>query len=167
MHTRDIGLAGIEVYDYLRDNYDIQIEFGDIGPTQEFMERYSAGEVTELENAPIKIRNTILPVCNIGSTLSIPLLIAGFIFGFEPLVWVGIAFFSFTALFQFITLPVEFDASRRAIELLDRSGILYGDELKGSKKVLKAAGFTYVAGALTAILQLLRLIILFGGRDRD
>lgn len=117
---------------------------------------------------PLKLRSTMVPVVNFGSSLSWILIVAGLVFGrYQFLLNLGILMFCLVVAFHLITLPVEFDASRRAIELLDRSGILYGDELKGSKKVLKAAGFTYVAGALTAILQLLRLIILFGGRDRD
>ena len=117
--------------------------------------------------APIRIRNSILPVCNIGSSLSIPLLIAGVIFSLEPLVWIGIGFFAFTAVFQFVTLPVEFNASRRALVMLKTQGILGDDELVYTRKVLGAAALTYVASAAAAILQLLRIILLFGGRDRD
>ena len=116
--------------------------------------------------APIKIRNTILPVCNIGSTLSIPLLIAGFIFGFEPLVWVGIAFFSFTAVFQFITLPVEFNASRRAISVIESNGLLTFEEKLGAQKVLKMAAMTYVAALAVSLAQILRLVLRFTGRRR-
>lgn len=116
--------------------------------------------------APIKIRNTILPVCNIGSTLSIPLLIIGFILGFEPLVWVGIGFFAFTALFQFITLPVEFNASRRAISVIESNGLLTFEEKSGAQKVLKMAAMTYVAALAVSLAQLLRLVLRFTGRRR-
>lgn len=117
---------------------------------------------------PIKVRSALVPVANFGSSLSWILIVAGLVFGrFQFLLNLGILMFCLVVAFHVITLPVEFDASRRAVALLESSGILYGKELKGSKKVLKAAGFTYVASTLTAILQLVRLIILFGGRDRD
>ena len=93
-------------------------------------------------------------------------LIAGFIFGFEPLVWVGIAFFSFTALFQFITLPVEFNASRRAISVIESNGLLTFEEKLGAQKVLKMAAMTYVAALAVSIAQVLRLILRFTGRRR-
>lgn len=116
--------------------------------------------------APIRIRNAILPVCNIGSTLSFPLLIAGVIFGFEPLVWIGIGFFSFTALFQFITLPVEFNASHRAIDVIESNGLLTFEEKLGAQKVLKMAAMTYVAALAVSLAQLLRLVLRFTGRRR-
>ncbi len=116
--------------------------------------------------APIKIRNLILPVCNIGSALSIPLLIAGVIFSFEPLVWIGIGFFGFTALFQFITLPVEFNASRRAISVIESNNLLTFEEKQGAQKVLKVAAMTYVAALALSLAQLLRLILRFTGRRR-
>ncbi len=116
--------------------------------------------------APIRIRNSILPVCNIGSTLSIPLLIAGVIFSFEPLVWVGIGFFAFTAVFQFVTLPVEFNASNRAINVIESNGLLSFEEKIGAEKVLKVAAMTYVAALAVSLAQLLRLIFRFTGRRR-
>ena len=116
--------------------------------------------------APIKIRNSILPVCNIGSSLSLPLLIIGLIFSFELLVWVGIGFFSFTSLFQFITLPVEFNASNRAINVIESTGILSYEEKQGASKVLKMAAMTYVASLAMSLAQLLRLILRFGGNRR-
>ena len=116
--------------------------------------------------APIKIRNSILPVCNIGSKLSIPLLIIGIIVGFEPLVWIGIGFFAFTALFQFVTLPVEFNASNRAIMVIESNGLLSFEEKTGAQKVLKAAAMTYVAALAVSLAQLLRLIFKFTGRRR-
>lgn len=115
---------------------------------------------------PIKIRNSILPVCNIGATISIPLLIAGMFFSFEPLVWIGIGFFSFTVAFQLITLPVEFNASNRAIMVIESNGLLSFEEKLGAQKVLKAAALTYVAALATSVAQLLRLVFLFGRRRR-
>lgn len=114
--------------------------------------------------APIKIRNSILPVCNIGSTLSIPLLLAGVIFSFEPLVWIGIGFFAFTAIFQLITLPVEFDASKRALSVIESNGLLTFEEKNGAAKVLRMAAMTYVAALAVSVAQLLRLILRYGGR---
>ncbi|MBQ8182569.1 MAG: zinc metallopeptidase [Clostridia bacterium] len=116
--------------------------------------------------APIKFRNLILPVCNIGSALSIPLLIAGVIFSFEPLVWIGIGFFAFTAVFQLATLPVEFNASRRAINVIQSNNLLTFEEKAGAQKVLKMAAMTYVAALAVSLAQLLRLILRFTGRRR-
>lgn len=116
--------------------------------------------------APIKFRNSILPVCNIGSALSVPLLIAGVIFSFEPLVWIGIGFFAFTAIFQLATLPVEFNASRRAINVIESNNLLTFEEKIGAQKVLKMAAMTYVAALAVSVAQLLRLILRFTGRRR-
>lgn len=115
---------------------------------------------------PIKVRNSILPVCNIGSKLSIPLLILGVIFSFEPLIWIGIVFFAFTSLFQFITLPVEFNASNRALKVIESTGILSYEEKNGASKVLKMAAMTYVASLAMSLAQLLRLILRYGGNRR-
>lgn len=117
--------------------------------------------------APIKIRNTILPVCNIGSTLSMPLILIGFLVTNQVLVNIGIILFALVAVFQLITLPVEFNASRRALAVLESAGILGGEEKAGAKKVLGAAAMTYVAALAVSIAQLLRLLILFGGRRDD
>ena len=120
--------------------------------------------------APIKWRNAVLPLANIGSRLSWPLIIIGLIFSFTEqsfLVSLGIFLFSFAVLFQLITLPVEFNASNRALKILVSGGILYEEERDGAANVLKAAAMTYVAAAANAIIQLLRLIYLFGGRSRD
>ncbi len=114
---------------------------------------------------PIKIRNAILPACNIGSSLSIPLLIMGVIFSFEPLVWIGIGFFAFTAVFQLVTLPVEFNASRRALTVIESNGLLSYEEKSGASKVLKMAAMTYVAALATSVAQLLRLILRYGRRN--
>ena len=118
--------------------------------------------------APLRIRNSLVPVANFGTMAAWPILIVGLIFGYNStLIHLGILLFSLGVLFQLVTLPVEFDASRRAIEMLGSQGILYGDEVRQTRKVLSAAAMTYVAAAAAAILSLLRLLILFGGRDRD
>ncbi len=116
---------------------------------------------------PIKIRTAIVGVTNIGSQLSMPLIIAGIIFSFEPLVTIGLFLFSLIAIFQLVTLPVEFNASSRALKILDSSNMLSDSELKGAKKVLTAAAMTYVAALVVAIANLLRMILIYGRRDRD
>lgn len=118
--------------------------------------------------APLTIRGALVPVANIGSTLSWPLILLGVVLSWNAtLLNIGILMFSLAVLFQLVTLPVEFDASRRAVRLLGENGILYGDEIDKTKKVLGAAALTYVASAAASILQLLRLLILFGGRRSD
>ena len=117
--------------------------------------------------APLSFRTALVPVANFGSQFSIILIVAGLIFG-QVLVEVGILLFCAVVLFQLVTLPVEFNASRRALRLLGDNGILYDEEVGMTRKVLTAAALTYVASAAASILQLLRLIILTGGRrDRD
>lgn len=115
---------------------------------------------------PIKVRTAIVPVANIGSKLSWPLILLGILFGLTNLVDIGILLFSLVLVFQLVTLPVEFNASKRAIAVIDQTGILQGDEIKGARKVLNAAALTYVAGTLATALQVLRLFLLFGGRRR-
>lgn len=119
---------------------------------------------------PLRLRSAIVPVVNIGSKLSWLLIFAGILIGgsrAQEILWLGILLFSTAVVFQLITLPVEFNASRRAVNMIGEMGILSRDELSGTRKVLSAAALTYVAGAISSILQLLRLIILFGGRRRD
>ena len=117
---------------------------------------------------PIKIRNAILPVCNFGSRFGIPIAILGMFiaqpFG-EYLITLGLILYSLVALFQFITLPVEFNASSRAIKVIDETSLLYDDEIGGAKKVLKAAALTYVAALATSLANLLRLILMFSRRS--
>lgn len=116
--------------------------------------------------APLRIRGAIVPVVNFGSVLSWPIIILGVLLSFNHfLITLGIILFSLTVVFQLVTLPVEFNASARALRILGDSHILYEDELHGAGKVLKAAALTYVASAAATILQLLRLILLFGRRD--
>lgn len=119
---------------------------------------------------PLNLRSAIVPVANIGSTLAWPLILIGLLFSRGTgsfLIQLGILFFSFAVLFQLVTLPVEFNASGRALVMLEDMHILNETELTKTRKVLRAAALTYVASAAAAILQLLRLVILFGGRDRD
>ena len=120
--------------------------------------------------APLKIRGSLVPVANFGSSIAWPLIIIGLFIGGNSsslLINLGILAFSLAVLFQIVTLPVEFNASNRAIRILGSSGMLYEDEVKDTRKVLTAAALTYVAGAASAILQLLRIILLTGGRRDD
>lgn len=119
---------------------------------------------------PLSLRSAIVPAANIGSTLAWPLIIIGLFISRstgQMLITAGIICFSLAVLFQLITLPVEFNASSRAVRILGDTGILGSDELVYTKRVLGAAALTYVAGAAAAILQLLRLVLLFGGRGRN
>lgn len=114
---------------------------------------------------PIKVRNAVLPVANLGSAAAIPLVLFGLIFNFSFLITLGIVFFSAVVLFQLVTLPVEFNASSRAIRVIDSQELLTQDEIKGAKKVLTAAAMTYVASALVALMQLLRLLAISRNRN--
>lgn len=116
--------------------------------------------------APIKLRQSIIPVTRIGSSLATPLFIIGLFMALPALMYVGIAFFSFAVVFQLVTLPVEFNASNRAMEALNSSGILSESELKASRKVLTAAALTYVAALASSLLSLLRLLVLANNRKR-
>ena len=116
---------------------------------------------------PIRIRNAIVPVVNFGSKISWPLILLGVLFGLTNLVDIGIILFSLVLVFQIVTLPVEFNASKRAVTIIRDSGILLGEEVKAAKKVLNAAAMTYVAGAIATALQVLRLFLLFGRRRRN
>ena len=120
---------------------------------------------------PIKLRAAIIPVTNFGSKIAMPLILLGILLSFAgslsyTLVYLGIACFGLSLVFQLITLPVEFNASSRAIRAITDAGILSSQELVGAKKTLKAAAMTYVAATAVALAQLLRLIVLFGGRRR-
>lgn len=117
--------------------------------------------------APLSLRSLLVPVANIGANLSWPLILIGVLFGYsQTLITIGILLFAGAVAFQLITLPVEFNASSRAAKALEENGILSGDEVVHTKKVLRAAALTYVAAAAGMVLQLLRLILLFGGRGR-
>ena len=121
--------------------------------------------------APIKLRAAIIPVTNLGSKLAMPLILLGILlsaFGglSDGLVYLGIACFGFSLVFQIVTLPVEFNASRRAMAAIESGNILTEEEQRGAKKTLKAAALTYVAATAVALAQLVRLIAIFGGRRR-
>ena len=122
--------------------------------------------------APIRLRAAIIPLTNYGTKLAWPLMLLGILlsslsYAFYNLVYVGIACFSLSLVFQLVTLPVEFNASRRAVSAIEEGGILYDDELAGAKKTLRAAALTYVAAAATSLAQLLRLLAIYGRRRRD
>lgn len=116
--------------------------------------------------APMKLRAVIIPATNIGSTLAMPLILMGLIFNYGTLITVGIAFFGLSTLFQLVTLPVELNASHRALDAIREGGLLYDDEYPMAKKTLWAAAMTYVAALAVSLAQLLRLILLFGSRGR-
>ena len=115
---------------------------------------------------PLRIRSSILPMASFGSKAGVPLIVLGLLLSFSPLVTVGIWVFSLAVLFQLVTLPVEFDASRRALLTLENSGLLSFEEIDGGRKVLKAAAMTYVASAAAAAVQLMRFVLM-NGRRRD
>lgn len=120
--------------------------------------------------APLSIRSALVPIANFGSMLAWPVILIGLLFNTRSsglIIDIGILLFSAAVLFQLVTLPVEFDASRRALVMLRTQGILSDDELKYTRKVLKSAALTYVASAAAAILQLLRIILITNGRRRD
>jgi len=117
---------------------------------------------------PIKLRSALVPVANIGSKLGIPIILLGILLSWNQiLIQIGIWAFALAVLFQLVTLPVEFNASGRALAMVQQFGILGEDEIGNCKKVLRAAAMTYVAAAASSILQLLRLILLYGNRGRN
>jgi Zn-dependent membrane protease YugP len=119
---------------------------------------------------PLKFRNVLVPVANFGAKIAWPLILVGLLINSESawfIMQAGIIAFSLAVLFQIVTLPVEFNASNRAIRVIADSGIMYGEEIVAAKRVLSAAALTYVAAAASSILQLLRLVLLAGGRRRN
>ena len=119
--------------------------------------------------APIKLRAAIIPITNLGSKLAMPLILLGLLMGFlstlgNTFIYLGIAAFGLSLVFQLVTLPVEFNASRRAMQAIESGNLLTEEEQRGAKKTLKAAALTYVAATAVALAQLLRLIVIFGGR---
>lgn len=128
---------------------------------------HEAGHAMQkMENyAPLKLRTAAVPVVNIGSSAAIPLFMLGLIFSWKPLVTIGIVAFSLSVLFALVTLPVEFDASRRAVRMLQDGGYVTSEELTGVQRVLRAAALTYVASAVTSLLSLLRLLIIARNRN--
>lgn len=122
--------------------------------------------------APIRIRAAVIPATNLGSKLAMPLILLGLLIGFKGdlsyfLVYLGIGCFGLSLVFQLVTLPVEFDASRRAMAAIAQSELLTEEEQRGARKTLTAAALTYVAATAVALSQLLRLLILFGGRRKN
>ena len=122
--------------------------------------------------SPIKLRAAIIPITNIGSRLAMPLILIGLVFSTlgsfsNTIIYIGIACFALSLVFQLITLPVEFNASRRAMDAIEQSQLLTEEEQKGARKTLSAAAMTYVAATAVSLAQLVRLISLFGGRRRD
>ena len=113
---------------------------------------------------PIKVRSALVPVANIGSMAGIPLALLGYFLGFHPLVTIGLMLYSLIAIFQFVTLPVEFNASNRAIKAIEEMGLLYEDETKSAEKVLSAAALTYVASLVVSLANLLRFFLRFNNR---
>ena len=131
---------------------------------------HECGHAIQKEYLPLKIRSALVPAANFGSALAWPIIVLGLFFTSNTgnlLIHIGILLFSLAVLFQLVTLPVEFDASARAVRILGGTGILNSQELPYTKKVLGAAALTYVASAAAAILQLFRIILLFGGRGND
>ena len=114
--------------------------------------------------APLVLRSALVPVVNLGSNLYFPIFLLGLLFSWEPLIYVGIACFALTLVFSLVTLPVEFNASGRALRVLDQQGYLSSEEIDGARAVLNAAAMTYVAAAISSLLQLVRLLII--ARDR-
>ena len=119
------------------------------------------------EYGPLRLRSAIIPVTNIGSSLSIPIFFVGLLLNFTLLMSIGILLFGLVTLFQLITLPVEFKASRRALATIEERGLLTDDETRGARRVLSAAALTYVAALASSLAQLLRLVIISRGRNRD
>ncbi len=130
---------------------------------------HEAGHAAQHAQAymPIRIRNTILPVCTVGSYAGIPLAVIGAMLSLESLVWAGLMLYGFIVLFQLVTLPVELNASRRALAVIEQIGLLGSEqEYKGAKKVLTCAAMTYVASLAVSLANLLRFIIMFTGKRR-
>lgn len=118
---------------------------------------------------PVKVREAIVPVTNLGARLSVPLIILGLLLGsmspvFIYAAYIGVALYGLCAVFQLVTLPTEFNASSRAVATIENMGLLYGDELEGAKKVLRAAALTYVAALAVTLMQLLRFVLIFSNR---
>lgn len=174
------GLSGIKIEHIsgqLTDHYDpkagvIRLSDGVYGSDSVAavgIAAHEAGHAVQYAQSymPIKLRNSILPVTQIASGAALPMFFIGLLLAYDPLVNLGIILFASVLAFQIITLPVEFNASRRAVRIIDESDYLSGSEIKGVKKVLFAAAMTYVAAMVMSLLQLLRLILIAnGGRRR-
>ena len=171
----DVGIA--RVSGDLTDHYDPSSKtlrlsdsvYGSTSVAAVSVAAHECGHAIQHANAyaPLTIRSAIIPAANIGSAISWPLILIGLLIPrVDYLITLGIILFSLVVVLQFVTLPVEFNASRRAMAILEGSGYLYPDELKGARSVLTAAAMTYVAAMVSASLQLLRLVLLFGNRRR-
>ena len=152
--TKEVALSDTSFHD--SSIASLAVALHEIGHVIQFKEGY----------IPLKVKSYMVPAVNFGSRLSFPILLAGGFLSQQKLITIGLALFSLTLLFQIITLPVEFDASRRAIVALERTRILDESEIPGAKDMLRSAALTYVAATLATALQLLRLFLLFGDRNR-
>ena len=165
------------VYGRLSDHYDprsnvIRLSdsvYGSTSVASLGVAAHEAGHAVQYAQgyAPVRLRTAIIPVCNIGSQLSIILIILGLVLYFPALFGVGVILFAVAVFGQLVTLPVEFNASSRAMASLRDTGLLDEEELRGARKVLIAAAMTYVAALLVSIAQLLRYLLAFTGRRRD
>ena len=183
LRANGIGNVRVErVSGNLTDHYDPQTNvirlsdnvYGSTSTAAIGVACHEAGHAVQYAQnyAPIRIRAAVIPATNLGSRLAMPLILLGILISaFGDLsyffIYLGIACFGLSLVFQLVTLPVEFDASRRAMAAIDQSGLLTEDEQQGARKTLRAAALTYVAATAVALSQLLRLLVLFGGRRRD
>lgn len=151
--TKEVALSDTSFQD--SSIASLAVALHEIGHVIQFKEGY----------VPLKIKSYIVPAVNFGSKLSFPILLVGIFLSQQNLIDIGLALFSLTLLFQLVTLPVEFNASKRAIVALERTHILDESEIPGAREMLRSAAFTYVAATLATALQLLRLFILFGNRN--
>jgi Zn-dependent membrane protease YugP len=179
MILNEHGLYNVRIepiHGHLNDHYDPRANvirlsdnvFGGSSVAALGVAAHEAGHAIQYatEYSAIRLRNSILPVCRVGSVAAMPLFLIGLFLAADALMTFGILAYCAVTLFQLITLPVEFDASRRAMAALEGSGYLSGDETDGSRRVLRAAAMTYVAALATSLLTLLRLVILASGRRR-
>ncbi len=178
LHTCGIYDVGIQhVSGTLTDHYDPSSKvlrlsdstYGSTSVAAICVAAHECGHAVQHQKkyGPLVLRSTLVPAANLGSQLAWPIFVAGLIFAIRPLTTVGIVLFSLAVLFQLVTLPVEFDASHRALKILGENGIIPADELQGGRKVLTAAALTYVAALASSLLQLLRLVLLAQRRNRD
>ena len=152
--TKEVALSETSFHD--SSIASLAVALHEVGHVIQFKEGY----------VPLKVKSYMVPAVNFGSRLSFPVLLAGVFLSQQRLITIGLALFSLTLLFQLVTLPVEFDASRRAILALESTRILDESEIPGAKDMLRSAALTYVAATLATALQLLRLFLLFGDRNR-
>lgn len=174
------GITGVRVErvsGHLTDHYDPRTNvirlsdsvYGSSSIASVGVAAHEAGHAVQyaVGYGPIKVRSAMIPLCNIGSQLSIVLILIGLLMYSQTLFGLGVILFSVAVAGQLVTLPVEFNASRRAIQTLDSAHLLEDEELRGARKVLSAAAMTYVAALLVSLAQLLRFVLAFAGRRRD